>query len=93
MLPGSSTWDDFQLWGTPSMCQDMDFLVSMSEERKKMLAESLKVRVKVPQTDNNGSKSLSPAKCNYAVYDKELLSVICGLEEWRHILEGTEHMV
>ena len=39
------------------------------------------------------SKSLSPAECNYAIYDKELLSVIHGLEEWRHILEGTKHMI
>ena len=39
------------------------------------------------------SKSLSPAKCNYTIYDKELLSVIRGLEEWRHILEGTKHTI
>ena len=39
------------------------------------------------------SKSLSLAECNYAIYDKELPSVICGLEEWRHILEGTKHMI
>ena len=39
------------------------------------------------------SKSLSPAEHNYTIYDKELLSVIHGLEEWRHILEGTKHMV
>ena len=40
-------------------CQDTDFLTSTSEERKKMLAESPKVGVKVPRTDNNGSESLS----------------------------------
>ena len=39
------------------------------------------------------SKSLSPAERNYAIYDKELLSVIRGLEEWRHILEGTKHTI
>ena len=39
------------------------------------------------------SKSLNLAKRNYTVYDKEILSVICGLEEWRHILKGTEHMI
>ena len=39
------------------------------------------------------SKSLSPAERNYAIYNKELLSVICGLEEWRHILEGTKHTI
>ena len=39
------------------------------------------------------SKSLNPAEHNYTIYDKELLSVICGLEEWRHILEGTKHVI
>ena len=39
------------------------------------------------------SKSLSPAECNYTIYDKELLSVICGLEQWRHILEGIKHTI
>ena len=39
------------------------------------------------------SKSLSPAERNYAIYDKELLSVICRLEEWRHILEGAKHTI
>ena len=29
------------------------------------------------------SKSLNPAEHNYAIYDKELLLVIRGLEEWR----------
>ena len=28
------------------------------------------------------SKSLSETECNYAIHDKELLWVICGLEEW-----------
>ena len=32
-------------------------------------------------------------ECNYAIYDKELLLVMCRLEEWRHILEGTKHMI
>ena len=36
---------------------------------------------------------LSPAERNYAIYNKELLSVIHGLEEWRHILEGTKHTI
>ena len=39
------------------------------------------------------SKSLSPAKRNYKIHDKELLSVMQGLEEWRHSLEGTMHMI
>ena len=38
-------------------------------------------------------KSLLDAERNYAIYDKELLSVIRGLEEWRHILEGTKHKI
>ena len=53
------------------------------------------------QLHNNGkwhpvgfmSKSLSPAERNYAICDKELLSVIHRLEEWRHILEGTKHTI
>ena len=39
------------------------------------------------------SKSLSETERNYATHDKELLSVIRGLAEWRHILEGTKHKV
>ena len=39
------------------------------------------------------SKSLSPAEHNYAIYDKELLLVIHGLEVWRHIIEGTKHTI
>ena len=47
------------------------------------------------QLCDNGfvSKSLLEIECNYAIHDKELLSVICGLEEWQHILEGTKHKV
>ena len=39
------------------------------------------------------SKSLNLVEHNYAIYNKELLSVIHGLEEWRHILEGTKHTI
>src|SRR5882672_5029821 len=39
------------------------------------------------------SKSLSSAERNYEIHNKELLSIIQGLEEWRHILEGTKHMI
>jgi len=39
------------------------------------------------------SKGLDSAKRNYEVHDKELLSVIQGLKEWRHVLEGTEHTI
>ncbi|QRW17624.1 Retrotransposable element Tf2 protein [Rhizoctonia solani] len=36
------------------------------------------------------SKSLSPAKKNYNIFDKELLAVIRAFKEWRHLLEGSE---
>ena len=39
------------------------------------------------------SKSLSPVERNYTIYDKELLLVIHGLEQWRHKLEGTKHTI
>src|SRR6266481_4786735 len=39
------------------------------------------------------SKSLNSAEHNYAIYDKEMLLVRHGLEEWRHILEGTTHTI
>src|SRR5882672_377123 len=39
------------------------------------------------------SKSLSSAERNYEIHNKELLSIIRGLEEWRHILEGTKHTI
>jgi len=35
------------------------------------------------------SKSLFPVEWNYEIYDKEMLVIICALEEWRHFLEGT----
>jgi len=39
------------------------------------------------------SKSLSSAERNYEIHNKELLSIIRGLEEWRHILEGTKNTI
>ena len=39
------------------------------------------------------SKSLNGAERNYQIHDKELLSVIRALEEWRHLLEGATHPV
>ncbi len=36
------------------------------------------------------SKSLQAAEQNYEIHDKEMLSIIWALEEWRHYLEGTE---
>jgi hypothetical protein len=37
------------------------------------------------------SKSLSPIECNYEIHDKEMLAIICAVQEWRHFVEGTEH--
>ena len=53
------------------------------------------------QKDSNGdlhpcayhSTTFSPTKRNYDIYDRELLTVIQALKEWRHYLTGTEHPV
>jgi hypothetical protein len=37
------------------------------------------------------SHSMSPEERNYPVADKEMLSVIRSLEQWRHYLEGAHH--
>jgi hypothetical protein len=29
------------------------------------------------------SKKHSPAECNYEIYDKELMAIVCTFEEWR----------
>jgi len=34
------------------------------------------------------SKSLSLVEQNYKIHNKEILAIICALEEWRHFLEG-----
>ena len=34
------------------------------------------------------SKSLMEIERNYEIHDKEMLAVIRGLENWRHLLEG-----
>src|SRR5215467_11424153 len=53
------------------------------------------------QKDNNGSKhpicflskSFSPTERRYDIHDRELLAIHRALEEWRHYLEGSPHMV
>ena len=35
------------------------------------------------------SKSLNEIERNYEIHDKEMLVIIRGLENWRHLLEGT----
>ena len=37
------------------------------------------------------SKSLNKTKRNYEIHDKEMLAIIRGLENWRHLLEGTKY--
>jgi len=39
------------------------------------------------------NKSLFPVEWNYEIHDKEMLAIICALEEWRHFLEGAQHPV
>jgi len=39
------------------------------------------------------SKSLSLVEQNYEIHDKEMLTIICALEKWRHFLEGARHPV
>ena len=39
------------------------------------------------------SKSLSLVEQNYEIHDKEMLTIIRALEEWRHFLEGARHLV
>jgi len=34
------------------------------------------------------SKSLNKTEKNYEIHDKEMLAIIRGLENWRHLLEG-----
>ena len=36
------------------------------------------------------SKCMIPAECNYHIYDKELLAIICCFEHWRPELEHTD---
>ena len=36
------------------------------------------------------SKSLNKTERNYKIYDKEMLAVIRGQENWRHLLESAK---
>src|SRR5258706_11315419 len=36
------------------------------------------------------SKSFSDTEQNYQIHDKEMLAIMCALEEWRHFLEGSD---
>jgi len=37
------------------------------------------------------SKSLNKTERNYKIHDKEMLAVIRGLKNWRHLLKGTKY--
>jgi len=37
------------------------------------------------------SKSLNETERNYEIHDKEMLAVVRGLENWRHLLEDTKY--
>ena len=39
------------------------------------------------------STCMASAECNYDIYDKELLAIICTFEEWRPELEGAAEQV
>ena len=39
------------------------------------------------------STRMAPAECNYNIYDKELLAIICAFEEWRPELEDAAEQV
>ena len=53
------------------------------------------------QKDDNGdlhpcaylSQIFTAAKCNYNIYDQELLAVIHALDHWCHYLQGMSHVV
>ena len=34
---------------------------------------------------------MTPAECNYEIYDKELLAIVRCLEEWSAELEMSQH--
>src|SRR6266478_1945739 len=34
------------------------------------------------------SKGFSDVECNYQIHNKEMLAIMCALDEWRHFLEG-----
>src|SRR5258708_25738601 len=36
------------------------------------------------------SKSFSDTERNYQIHNKEMLAIMCTLEEWRHFLEGSD---
>ena len=39
------------------------------------------------------SKGFNNTECNYDVYNKEMMGIICALEAWQHYLEGCRHRI
>jgi hypothetical protein len=39
------------------------------------------------------SRQMLPAKRNYKIHDKELLSIVACLRQWRHYLQGAREVV
>jgi hypothetical protein len=39
------------------------------------------------------SKSLNDIQWNYVIHNKEMLVIVCALEEWQHFLQGVQHPV
>jgi len=39
------------------------------------------------------SRNFSKAERNYSITNKELLAIICGLEEWKHLLIGAKEPI
>ena len=39
------------------------------------------------------SHKFMPTKCNYQIYNRELMAVINAAEEWRHLLMGSPHPI
>ena len=38
-------------------------------------------------------KKHNPAECNYEIYDKELMAIVCTFKEWRSELEGSTYSI
>ena len=39
------------------------------------------------------SRKFEGAEINYEIHDKELLAIVDSFEQWRHLLEGSEHQI
>ena len=65
----------------------------------KMDASKYATGAVLTQLDSNGnrhpisfiSKTFSLMECNYEIYDRELLAIVCALTEWWHYIQGSSH--